>query len=104
MRTPRVTQCKAMVAGPVALMAAGVAADIEWLQRTAVLAAIYVAVQCIRVAIGAARTTLEAYIKTWAHKPFEDGYVAGFAGGREAGIAEGFTLATGQTERQPSGD
>jgi hypothetical protein len=48
----------------------------------------------IRVAVREAAKAIEAAIKKWAHKPFEDGFKSGVETGREMEASERFIAAT----------
>lgn len=73
-----------MITGAIVLMAAGSITEHVWLRGWGLLIGLFGVGLCIH-----------ASIRRWAYQPFQDGYKAGHTDGREIGVAEGFSLATG---------
>jgi hypothetical protein len=82
------------------LMLLGSILDQHWLRGWSLLFAIYASVRYIVAMLKKTAAKVMDHTRRWAHQPFESGYKSGFSDGREAGVAEGFALASGHGIRE----
>ena len=93
------TKCRVISGVAVGLMAAGTFVEqTPWLKAWALLVAVYAAALFLGATVQVAAAHMEAYIKKWVFRSFEDGFKGGVDAGREIEAAERFIASTTQTD------